>query len=156
MPDQAALRLVAALRELGIEPDIETFAQRKAIQKLVYFLEVFGVNLNFRFGWYLHGPYSSSVTHVLYDNSEMLKMAPDPSALNSDERGKIAALRSFLGEDIRSPDTLELLVSMHFLLRSVKGSDYTERDAVDTLRKLKPSFSEQQVQKAYQKISTLS
>lgn len=156
MPDKTALRLVAALRELGIQPSIETFAQRKTIQKLVYFLEVFGVNLNFRFGWYLHGPYSSSVTHVLYDNSETLKMAPDSSALNADERGKIAELRSFLGDDILSPDLLELLVSIHFLLSTIKGSDYTEKDAMDTLRKLKPSFSEKQVQSAYQKVSTLS
>jgi hypothetical protein len=154
--DRIAVRLVAALKGLGIEPTLETFAQRKAIQKLVYLLEVFGVDLNFRFGWYLHGPYSSSVTHVLYDNADVLKTAADQSALSGDERAKIAELRSFLGDDLQSPDSLELLVSMHFLLSAAKKSGYNAKDALDTLRKLKPGFSEQQVQNAYQKISPLS
>ena len=143
---------MAALRELGVEPSLETFNQRKVIQKLCYLLESFGVDLGFRFGWYLHGPYSSNVAHVLYDNPEAFSAKADTNVLSEEEKIKIKAMRNFLGEDLGVPDALELLVSLHFLLHAVQTSGSGgERDVIETLRKLKPSFSQEQVERAYRK-----
>ncbi|MGQ0791479.1 MAG: hypothetical protein ACT4NJ_04545, partial [Nitrosopumilaceae archaeon] len=67
-------KLFQLCNKLGVEPDISTFSKRKQIQKLTYLLEVFGFDLGFKFSWYVHGPYDSRLTSVLYND--------DPQELN--------------------------------------------------------------------------
>src|SRR6266571_2039516 len=42
--------------------NVDTFPRRLTFQKTVYFLQVFGFYLGYRFSWYLYGPYSPALT----------------------------------------------------------------------------------------------
>ena len=59
-PRLIALRLY--LDQLGVSSDIETVSDRKRVQKAVYLGQLSGVDFGYRFGWYLMGPYSTTLT----------------------------------------------------------------------------------------------
>lgn len=59
-PSLTTLRLV--LDELNVDPSIVTIDDRKRIQKAVYLAQASGVDLGYRYGWYLKGPYSPRLT----------------------------------------------------------------------------------------------
>ena len=54
------------LDKLGISSEIDTFEKRKTIQKAVYLGQLTDVDLSYRFGWYLKGPYSPSLAEDYY------------------------------------------------------------------------------------------
>ena len=63
-------KLMACLQALGIEPKMKQFNDRKKMQKITYFLPLFGIDVGLdvnSYNWYLHGPYSPEVTHTLFD-----------------------------------------------------------------------------------------
>ena len=55
---------------LGENADIENFEDRKRFQKAVYLGQVAGVDLGYRYGWYVKGPYSTDLTQDYYAMSE--------------------------------------------------------------------------------------
>ncbi|HZZ71301.1 MAG TPA: hypothetical protein VFE24_03555, partial [Pirellulales bacterium] len=58
-PNSIAIKLM--LDELGIPETIATVDDRKRVQKAVYLGQRAGMNLGYRFGWYVRGPYSSAL-----------------------------------------------------------------------------------------------
>src|ERR1051326_3215963 len=54
------------LDELDTPSNIETVDDRKRVQKAVYLGQLSGVDLGYRFGWYLMGPYSPALTRDYY------------------------------------------------------------------------------------------
>jgi len=150
-------RLFASLRALGIDPRMETFAERKRIQKLVYLLDkVFGLNFKVPYSWYLHGPYSPMVTKIIYDVIEgRQRVDPHIEPLSEETLGKIDRMKSFLGNDIHSNDNLELLASLHFVMKHATDSGLTLEDAIDFLKSKKPYFTNEEIQKAVDRFRIL-
>jgi uncharacterized protein YwgA len=142
-------KLLGCLKMLGIDPKLETFTERKLLQKLVYLLQVFGVKLGFDYDWYLHGPYSPSLTRTLYEIIE-LKQFPHEE-LNSTEIARINKLKSFLGDDILSSDKLELLVSIHYIREREGATTASEEEVRKVIQKVKPYFSYKEIQDCWQK-----
>jgi len=142
-------KLVTCLKLLGINPKLETFTERKLLQKLVYLLQAFGVDLKFYHNWYLHGPYSPDLTRILYEMTES-KSFPQEE-LNESETARISKLKSFLGEDIHSSDKLELLVSIHYLRERALAIGVPAEEVLRTIKKVKPYFSDKEVQECWQK-----
>jgi uncharacterized protein YwgA len=142
-------RLAACLRILGISPKLETFPERKLLQKLVYLLQKSGVDLQFCYNWYLHGPYSPDLTRILYEMTE--SCSSSPTELNSLEVDRINRLKSFLGEDIRSPDTLELLVSIHYLRDRARALGASDEDVIEAIKKTKPYFTDEEIRQCWQR-----
>src|SRR5260221_9396864 len=54
--------LALALREAEVPIEVGQFNHRLVIQKSVCTLQYAGVNLGYRFRWYLRGPYSTELT----------------------------------------------------------------------------------------------
>ena len=131
-------------RSAGIEPSLETFDNRLQLQKLTYLLEVFGMDLGFRFNWYLHGPYNRFVTKVLFD-SDKAESEREVEDVFTNEKKKLSILKEFLGSDINSSRTLELIVSLHYLLVLGKRSGVKDEQIVKQLHDLKPYFSEEEI-----------
>lgn len=150
-------RLFASLHLLGINPTMETFAQRKKVQKLVYLLDkVFDMNFKFPYSWYLHGPYSPTVTKIVFDVIEGRQIVnSDLEVLSDKDLGKIDQLKSFLGNDIDSNDKLELLVSLHFLMQHAKKEGFTQEDIIAFLKSKKPYFSDGEIFEAIDQLRTL-
>lgn len=117
---QLALKLV--LGELGLAPEIKTVKQRKTVQKGVYVAQLSGVDLGYRYNWYVMGPYSPGLTRDYFALRETLD-AGDSGAgfeLQDAVRLRLASVRDLLtapeGVDLDQSDWLELVASVHYLL----------------------------------------
>ncbi|MGH9921784.1 MAG: hypothetical protein ACRD38_03430, partial [Nitrososphaerales archaeon] len=117
---------------MGIKPDLGTFSKRKQLQKLTYLIEAFGIDLGFRFSWYLHGPYDSRLTSVLYNDDKYESERPVADHYENEEEN-IIRLKEFLGSDINSSRSLELIGSILHLLVVAKRTGKKEEDAVKRL-----------------------
>lgn len=145
MLDGRLLVLKLVLEELGYDTDISSVEKRKRDQKAVYLAQISGVDLGYRYGWYLMGPYSTGLARDYYALSKS-------SALD-DEEGEQSLKRS-IREKIRNASTiirspskpdqldeihwLELLASWHYLRNISRKS---EADAADIIRREKPNLA---------------
>ena len=78
-----------------------------------------------------------------------------PIELSSEDKDKIRRLKLFLNDDIESTDTLELLVSLHYLLDCWPESDSKVEDAVNFLKSKKPYFSDKEILNALKRLQDL-
>src|SRR3989442_8522514 len=113
------------LEALELNDELGTFTGRKRIQKTVYLLKQFGADLKFGYTWYWHGPYSPELTKTL--------LAPSTEDLDSQrsitrsELDVVNKLRNFLGSDLYSVDSLELIVSLVYLIKRGRSHGYDSR-----------------------------
>ena len=151
------LRLFASLAALDINPKMETFSERKKVQKMVYLLDkVFHLNFGYSYNWYLHGPYSPELTRIIFDVIEQEREdIAEPVELSREDREKITRLKIFLNYDIESTDTLELLVSLHYLLNCWPESNSRVENAVNFLKSKKPYFSNEEISNALRRLQDL-
>lgn len=138
-----ALKLV--LDELGIDSGISTVDDRKRVQKTVYLEQLRGVDLGYRFSWYLMGPYSPSLTRDYYALAQELEtgdVSHTTRALKPHLRDRLRDLRSLLSQPddfpLEQEDWLELLASYHYL-RQIRRKD--DAQAVEILRQEKPALA---------------
>jgi uncharacterized protein YwgA len=94
--------------------DVTTSHGRIMIQKIVYFLQTFGVDFGYSFSWFIHGPYS---TRLMADAFELDKMwdTVQERQLDDEEEKALEKLLVFLGDKKDDYVWLELLGSIHFL-----------------------------------------
>lgn len=133
-------KLIQLYNDLGVEPRLDNFASRKQLQKLTYLIEAFGIFLGFKFSWYIHGPYDRKLTAVLYDDvgGESDRIVDDKY---QNEGEIIKKLKEFLGRDIHSSRTLELIVSLHYLDYLGRRQNMTIDQIIDQLVSLKPQYT---------------
>lgn len=116
-------------------------------KKTIYLLQSFGLNLGYKFSWYIHGPYSPELTKDAFRLQPIYEQIPP---------AKFSALRiekcfqkfvEFLGEQKTDGDWLEQLACMHFL----KALNPTEKEDVIIRRVLNHEyhFTEGQCQRAW-------
>jgi hypothetical protein len=133
---------------------MKTIDDRKRMQKLVYLFPNFGIDLKFRYNWYIHGPYSPDLADILFDIVQGEPVSPEH--LSDKELSRARRLAEFLGDDVSSPDRLELLASIAFLADQVGGlSQGAENEIISFLKKTKPYFTEDEIQQAIQRARRL-
>jgi hypothetical protein len=135
--DRQQIGLKLALDALGHELDLAHFDRRLVLQKTIYLVQAARVDLGYAFHWYLRGPYSPALTRDAFalkaeltqNADEMKNWKLDPVSLQRLARLR-EALRPIPSEGCAR--RLELLASVHFLLRTrqAKGSDVTGLRAV--------------------------
>lgn len=125
-----------------------------AANKLAYFLQVFGAQLNLRFVRHLYGPYSNQIDHLMYDldgyyirgNAQRRARAFDPLQVNDEalpeirryieehvderQRSMLNRLLLFI-RGFESPLALEALASTHTVLH-----DNPEASPEDVFREI--------------------
>ena len=148
-------KLFAALKTAGLDPSVATFDERKKVQKLVYLLQLFGINLGFSYSWYLHGPYSPDLTKVLFDTLGNPKSIPPNVGLTHDDERMVKRLKAFLGERIRSTDFLELLVSLHYIKKISSSSGASKEEILRVLKEKKPFYSDRETENCWEKLEEL-
>ena len=134
------------LDKLGIDPEIDTFDKRKKIQKAVYLGQLSDVDLSYRFGWYLKGPYSPSLAEDYYHLADELEIGDESyeeyqfKKSLSDRLEKVQPLIDKPEEfKLENVDWLELVASYDYLGRVRKLSD---EKADKVLEKEKPDLYE--------------
>ncbi len=136
--DNRAVALKLILDDLGTN-DISSTENRMEVQKAVYLVQASGISLGYTYGWYLKGPYSPSLTRDYYSLSE--DTVPPETTLKTAAREKIEQLRKLMDQGIgnlRRPQRLELIASLHYLL---KNSSFSEAQATDRIRETKPHLA---------------
>lgn len=151
--DRQQIGVKLTVKGLKLKFKIDIFEDRLIMQKAVYLAQAAGVNLGYYYHWYLHGPYSPSLTR------DEFAIAMDISGgMNEAERWKLDDTSSQRLKEIRGifaerrraklAKKLELLASVHFLVdrKQVSGVDTGRITA--TLKLFDKNFSEEEVQKA--------
>ena len=144
-PKLAVLKSV--LDALGVEPTIDTVADRKRLQKAVYFGQAIGgVDLGYRYGWYKKGPYSLSLARDYYALAESLAVGETPNGYAVRSEDQIRALQSAtelfaVPQDVplSAADWLELVGSIDYLRRV---SHKLEPDVDRVIREQKPELAQ--------------
>lgn len=135
--EKAQLALKLVLDELGLAPDIKTVRQRKTVQKGVYLGQIAGVDLGYRYNWYVMGPYSPSLTRDYFALSESLSAGDDPSGFELQEavRARLSKARDLLpvpdNVDLSQDDWMELLASLHYLMKQRRLPLAAAREQLD-------------------------
>lgn len=143
--DSSLVVLKLFLDELGIQDEIRTVDDRKRVQKAIYLGQLSGVDLGYRFSWYLMGPYSTSLTKDYYSLAEAIHSGEtdyrDKELKDSIKKRlmKLADLMAVpMSVKLPQEDWLELVASLHFLL---KVSQYSKTKAVEILKEKKLRLS---------------
>ncbi|RLI98737.1 MAG: hypothetical protein DRP08_07895 [Candidatus Aenigmatarchaeota archaeon] len=143
-----------------VDPDfsMKTFNDRKKFQKIVVLAQELDIPLGYGFGWYKHGPYSSSladdgftIDQVPRDSwSEFINLADMKefeSRADSLEKLIERAVSEIQGLD--ETQILELLASLVFLARHAYPRLQKKEDAIEALKAYK-SFTPTQMELAWE------
>lgn len=133
------------VQELGEQGDITSFDSRKRLQKTVYLGQLSGVDIGYRYGWYIKGPYSTGLTQDYYALAEAVAQGDNEfkqKSLNQAVREKLAKIKDVFNVPAEVPldkaSWLELLASWHFL-NVVSKKNRT--DAVSVMQTQKPALA---------------
>ena len=152
------LYLYNCLKKINEEKpiDLSTLDKRVEFQKKVYLLKSLGLSLNYKYGSYIKGPYSSSLAEVGFNIYESPKDSI-PENLDEivpigDEIEKINLVKRLIDNLPRQENEsywLELISSLHFLRVNAYPPVRTWENAKSRLERWKPDkFSEINVEKA--------
>lgn len=137
--------LLRAIEALGEDYDITSFENRKLFQKAVYLGQVAGMDLGYRYGWYVKGPYSTELTRDYYAAAEALAggdTVPSDQKLKREIREKLTAAQPLFaipkGVALPKADWLELLASWHYLR---KVNRFDEPKAREVMQRQKPALA---------------
>lgn len=139
-PKLAVLKLV--LEELGVPSAITTVDDRKRVQKAVYLAQLSKLDLGYRYGWYLMGPYCPKLTQDYFELENETETTEGLS-LNSKAKELINGVKPLMSVpdnlkiELKQEEWLELLASYDFL-RRVSRMDHDR--AVKTFEDKKPKL----------------
>lgn len=144
--DSKLIALSALLRGMGISDRIATLEDRKRVQKAIYLGQRAGVDLGYRFGWYLLGPYSPALAKdyfALQEARALGEVVPETVQLPERLAEHLTPLRPLMQADpqnvLDQASWLELLASVHYLCAYLRKDP---RDARAYLDRQKPHLSE--------------
>lgn len=101
---------------------MDGFDDRLRLQKVVYMLQAFGVNLGYGFSWYFRGPYCTSLARAGFELEQIYGMIPDGVEVKPVDPGARDGLKRcirFLGDVMDGPydlDRVEIAASLHLLV----------------------------------------
>ncbi|MBC8471674.1 MAG: hypothetical protein H8D56_19610 [Planctomycetes bacterium] len=130
---------------------IDNFNARKILQKKIYILQLTGVDLDYRYNWYLQGPYCPTLAHTAFTLREEIKYDDEFNKyeLNSKTKSKFDTLDKIVSLpdtlETNEPEWLEVLASLHYLKHIAywAGKDKPEFDEVfEKLKESKPHLAD--------------
>lgn len=143
--EERLIVLKLVLDELGVDPTISNMPDRKRIQKAVYLAQRSGLDLGYRFGWYIRGPYSPALARDYYELADGLRSTPaafDKFKLDERVKPRLDKVKTLMrpteSTELTQPNWLELVASLDYL-RHVQGRP--AREAKVALAGYKPQLS---------------
>lgn len=160
-PSQIVIKLVLDAVDQPLA--LDTFKQRLMIQKKVYLTQLTGLDLAYRSGWYLYGPYCRELTSDVFRAKEQIDDGEEdykhetlaPFARKLTKRAK--TIWADRPDNIDEDDWLELLASLHFLKHIAYMGRNARREFGDVWKALidsKPRFKRRKAdaQKAWEQL----
>jgi len=127
--------------------DMERFSDRLRLQKLAFLSQELGLEGGFSFTYYHYGPYSPTLTKLLYKGIETHEF-PQQVTLTEEEQGIAQQMNELLGEQINDHNSLELFATIWYLLPTRVPSNEEQQEIIDTIAETKPRFERNQIQEA--------
>jgi uncharacterized protein YwgA len=157
--DRQQIGVKLAVDGLGLPFKIDYFMDRLIMQKAVYLAQAAGVNLGYYYHWYLHGPYSPSLTRDEYAIAADIGFGMDDSEgwkLDESSLRRLEGIRAIFTEPERDKlaRKLELLASVHFLIERKQVSKVDTGRIAATLKQFKKDFREQDVKQSLEELKT--
>ena len=146
--ERSTIRILNKLTSVSLD----NFEDRLKLQKLVYLARKMGYNLGYSFSWYARGPYSPSLTRMLFSANDHNLLVLDEAHLNDEETKIVYRLRKFLQDDIEKPKMLELLASIWYFLREKSYTHNEKNKLIDVIVRKKSKYNREEVKKAFNRI----
>ena len=146
--ERSAIRVLTELSEYSLEE----FNDRLRLQKLVFLARKMGHDFGYTFNWYARGPYSPSLTRMLFKANEQRQFSRDAAPLRTSESEVVHTLRDFLQEDVENSRVLELLASVWYYIRRKTYSQEERDELVDAILQKKSQFERAEVEEAFDRI----
>lgn len=140
--------LAACMAPLG-GVDMSTFSGRLALQKHVYLMQLFGIDLGYRFNWYLHGPYSPALAErgfEIEERKDSIERLAESVALQDWVKDRLKQYEKLIAEKPEETSLelwLEILASLHYLKHVMPGPSADKRSedfVVHELLRRKPNL----------------
>jgi uncharacterized protein YwgA len=151
--DKSQIALKLAVEGLGLPLSVDSFQNRLILQKGIYLAQVAGVQLGYHYQWYLHGPYSPSLTRDEYAAVDELSQDLDDSkgwTLDDSSRETLSNLRKLINLEDQNElaKKLELLASVHFLITREQVARDDDEQIAGTLKRFRKPFNKRDVKRA--------
>lgn len=132
--------------------NLDCFDDKLIIQKAIYLSQKLGLSFDFRFGWYVRGVYSSSLTTELY-NSYLSATENKKNYQSSSTEERIVDQLHTIQKTFDTPTaSLELVSSVVYAL---KDRDMNDEEIVSFINRTKPWFSKVDTLKAIKLVKKL-
>lgn len=132
---------------------------KKVTQKMFYFFERKGIDLNLRYGIHFYGPYSSKLDDIMYYLDVMGIISIDTSGrthkislgntpnedhglTESEKETAQSVLNTFFG---KTPYELEALATMDYVANSLLKGNYTDEMIVSKFKEIKGDKFDQNI-----------
>ena len=128
------------------EFDSNSFIDRLYAQKIGYILQKgFEINLGYSFNWYIYGPYSTGLSHDLYEIKNTKDL--EETVFKSEElENKFNNFLTFFNETKPDRDAIELYAS---ILYACKDFRLSKDGIIKWVNISKPHFSESKINHAW-------
>lgn len=131
--------------------DMSSFNDRLRFQKIIYIMNSAGIDLDYRFGWHLRGPYSSSLASDGFALTNRPETFIDIPYRVPEKCAKIIEnIREKFSNDITDISKLELFAAILFIAKSEGES--TDSEIVERVRNRKPWFDESTIESALHRL----
>lgn len=143
---QKALVLGAIIKRIG-NFDLSEFEGRLVLQKTIYLLQNFGIYLDYKFSWYVHGPYCPELTRDAFKLVPIYDNIPELKFENNEIERLIQQYNELLGERKNDSDWLEQLACTHFL--SILYPRTSKEAIIDIVLNHESHFTRNQCEQAW-------
>lgn len=137
------IRFFYFCRYLKINPSISSVYNRIRLQKIFYILKKFDLDLNFKFNWYAHGPYSPDLADVYYYAKDYLNsIEENQSYFNYSEKLKLNNAKKFLESIKNNSKLLEYYASLVFVHNDMifRKDERNQETYENRIKKSKPGL----------------
>ena len=153
--NKGRILLKLVLQKIGFTDleEISNFTKRKILQKNIYLLQLTGLDLGYRYNWYLKGPYCPALADATFTLREEIKYDNEFNEyeLNSKTIRKLDKLDEItaLPDAVQAEESewLELLASLHYLKHIAYWAGKNDprfEKVFEKLSKSKPNFAEKE------------
>lgn len=135
------------LKDIGNFSMVE-FDGRLILQKTVYVLKIFGIDLGYEYKWHLHGAYSSQLAKVGYELKDDINKIPKIKGklFEDDEiQAKYNKFLEFIKDKKHDACLLEICASICYLNRMT----FTREEVLKMVENKKPNFTKEQCVKMW-------
>jgi len=143
---------VVALLNALTDVSVDDFDSRLKLQKLSYLAWAVGLNYGLAFNWYVRGPYSPTLTRILFNARDLGTLQRERVQLRENEKKAVRKLKRFLGKDISDPRSLELIASVWYFLPPGEVTGKQKKEVIERVRAEKPELRLREIEETVNRI----